>query len=450
MALALEAGPQTLHRIFRWEQSLQPRLLPSAQFLLERSQQVQVVFSEVVEAVEEGGDDNFIFDAALLRRVRHVAGRVGLSLLERRHVDVQVLDVVVVCLLLFERLGVLSDDAAVLSLLALPLLPHFLSVENLVPDQVHHVAQQHRLDFLVEGARAGERGRNVDLEQPGFEVGVDQHVEPVYFKALVLVLGGASGGDDGGLDGHEGLEAEVFDVGVDFAVVDAHLLVLVLELLETPLGLDRLPLLVLRLLLAALLLLVFVLDVVLALLVDRVVREVDEPLLQTVLRGRVGLGGQPNQAVLENVGFEGVEGGDDDVDSEIVLEPPEQVGLGDVLRHEEAAALGDQVLLADDLDAPAAAGACGFEDVHVFEVVHFSVVAEALVVLGENVGERAQLEVLPVLPPLLLHVAPQVGLAADAPGSGEVVDLLELVHVLELGRPDESGPEAVPRGGAVA
>ena len=57
--------------------------------------------------------------------------------------------------------------------------------------------------------------------------------------------------------------------------------------------------------------------------------------------------------------------------------------------------------------------------------------------------------ILALLPPLLLNVSPEVGLAANAPGSRKVVDLLVLAHVLQLGGADQSSPEAVPRRRAV-
>ena len=62
-----------------------------------------------------------------------------------------------------------------------------------------------------------------------------------------------------------------------------------------------------------------ILNVRVGFLVDRVVGQVDEPLLQTGLGGRVGDRRKSDQAVLEHVDLEGVEADDQDVDSEVVL-----------------------------------------------------------------------------------------------------------------------------------
>lgn len=55
-----------------------------------------------------------------------------------------------------------------------------------------------------------------------------------------------------------------------------------------------------------------------------------------------------------------------------------------------------------------------------------------------------------MLSALLLDVSPHVSFGAEGPCVGEVVDLLELVHVLQLGRPDQVAPHAVPGERAVA
>ena len=156
----------------------------------------------------------------------------------------------------------------------------------------------------------------------------------------------------------------------------------------------------------------------------------DEPFLQATLRSRVLLSGQPNQAILKDVRLQRVERRDHDIDPEIVLESPEQVGLRQIFLHEVAVPLGHIVLLAYHLDASAAAGCSRLEDIHVFVVVHLPVILESLVVLREDVRQRTEFEVLAVFPPLALDIPPEIGLAPDAPGSWEVIDLLELVHIL--------------------
>jgi hypothetical protein len=115
----------------------------------------------------------------------------------------------------------------------------------------------------------------------------------------------------------------------------------------------------------------------------------------------------------------------------------------DIFAHEPACALRHGVLLADDTDATTAAGTGWLQDEEVLEVVQLSITDKPLIVLWENVCRWAYVKLLAVLPPLLLHVAPQVGLAAEAPGTGEVVQPLFPVHASQLARSYQCRPQAV-------
>lgn len=47
-------------------------------------------------------------------------------------------------------------------------------------------------------------------------------------------------------------------------------------------------------------------------------------------------------------------------------------------------------------------------------------------------------------PSLSLSVPPEVALMAYVPGSSKMIEFLELIHVLQLTRSDETGPKTVP------
>lgn len=176
----------------------------------------------------------------------------------------------------------------------------------------------------------------------------------------------------------------------------------------------------------------------------------NESLLQASFGCGVGLGCQTHEAVLEDIGLERFVASDHDVDSQVILVATQEMGFREVLGDQVALALVDGVLLANNLDAPSATSSSGLENVHVFKIIHLAVVDPALVVLRENVSGRTQLELFAVLPPLFLHVPPQVGLATHRPRASKMVELLVLVHELQLGGPNESCPQTVPRAWAVA
>lgn len=66
------------------------------------------------------------------------------------------------------------------------------------------------------------------------------------------------------------------------------------------------------------------------------------------------------------------------------------------------------VLLADDLDAPAAAGIRWLHDEQILEIIHFAVIVPAFEILRKNVGGRTDVKLFALLSSLLLHIPPQV------------------------------------------
>jgi hypothetical protein len=65
---------------------------------------------------------------------------------------------------------------------------------------------------------------------------VNYNIKSVYLKALITVLSCAHRSRDLGLDSHESFDTKVFDVLENAVVAYAHFVVLLSELLETPLG----------------------------------------------------------------------------------------------------------------------------------------------------------------------------------------------------------------------
>ena len=320
------------------------------------------------------------------------------------------------------------------------------TIEYIEAHQMEGVTEEHGFDVLVEWARAGQGWGHVDFQQPRLQILINEHIESIYLEALPLMLGRPHGRRNRRLYCHQCLQTNVFDFSEYFSVVYSHFGVLILQLLETPFEFHFL----LRLVLCRVLLgcravrvlvrdvrvfRVLVFDVGVSLLVHRVIGEMDESLLQAAFGCGVRLGCQTHEAVLENVGLERFVAGDHDVDSQVILVATQEMGFREVLGDQVALALVDGVLLADDLDAPPATSSSGLENVHVFKIIHLTVVDPALVVLRENVSGRTQLELFAVLPPLFLHIPPQVGLATHGPRASKMVELLVLVHELQLGGP---------------
>lgn len=120
------------------------------------------------------------------------------------------------------------------------------------------------------------------------------------------------------------------------------------------------------------------------------------------------------------------------------------MGVSQVFGHQVAIPLVYLVLLSDDFDSSSAWRGSWLQNVHVFKVVHFSVIHPPFVILWENVGCRCNFEVPTMFPPLLLHITPHVGFRTKTPGIWEMVYFLLSVHMLQLVWSYESWPHAVP------
>ena len=118
--------------------------------------------------------------------------------------------------------------------------------------------------------------------------------------------------------------------------------------------------------------------------------------------------------------------------------------LRHVLAEDVTAALLQLLRLADHADAPPAGRRCWLHDIQVLELSSFPVNSPPLVIFREDVGLRTNIKGLPMQAPHALDVPPHVVLAAEGPRPGEVVDPLELVHVLDAVGSDHPCPENVP------
>ena len=89
------------------------------------------------------------------------------------------------------------------------------------------------------------------------------------------------------------------------------------------------------------------------------------------------------------------------------------------------------LFLSDYSNAFTAARTDGFHYIHVFKVAHFAIDVPSLVVLRHDIGRGCDVEGFAVQASHALDVSPHVVFAADAPGSGEVVNVLIRVKVFK-------------------
>ena len=91
------------------------------------------------------------------------------------------------------------------------------------------------LDLEVNWRVTCQRWRQVDLHQPGLQVGIDQDIEPKQLKAVVPRLQLLELGLNRSIDGHHRLEDHIIDLRPQQIVVDAHLFHLLVQSSEAPL-----------------------------------------------------------------------------------------------------------------------------------------------------------------------------------------------------------------------
>ena len=132
---------------------------------------------------------------------------------------------------------------------------------------------------------------------------------------------------------------------------------------------------------------------------------------------------------MEEVNLERVETGHQNIETQIVFVPSEQMRLRDVLGNHVATAFCYLCLLANDLDSAATTRGRWLHNVHVLVALNFSVDLPAFIVFREQVSHRTDVELLAVESPHALHVPPHQVLATDCPRSGKMIYPLVLVNV---------------------
>jgi len=92
------------------------------------------------------------------------------------------------------------------------------------------------------------------------------------------------------------------------------------------------------------------------------------------------------------------------------------------------------LLLPDYFDASAATRGSWLHDVHVLEALHLPLIYPPFVIFREYVRGRCNVILLAVSPLHLENISPEVIFPTKMPCTGEMIDLLELVNVLQLVR----------------
>ena len=91
------------------------------------------------------------------------------------------------------------------------------------------------------------------------------------------------------------------------------------------------------------------------------------------------------------------------------------MGLANILRDYDTISFVDLLLLSYDSDSFTTTGSHRFQNVHVFEVVYFSVDGPSFVVLGHDVGRWTDIKSFTVETSHPLNIPPHVVFAADRP-----------------------------------
>ena len=140
-----------------------------------------------------------------------------------------------------------------------------LPIELADADQVQGVCKELALDLHVELTVAGKTGRQVDLDKPWFKVAVNHDVEAVHLVAIRAVDASLLvRSEDGVLGRQEALDDDIEDARPEEVHVDVNLLQVLAEGGKAPLEAEVVVVQIL------------VLYIVLALFIDRVIRQVHE------------------------------------------------------------------------------------------------------------------------------------------------------------------------------
>ena len=170
-----------------------------------------------------------------------------------------------------------------------------------------------------------------------------------------------------------------------------------------------------------------------------------EALFQTWLACGVGDGGQPYQAIFEQIDSHGVHRSHQNIQTQIVLVSVDQVRLWHVLRHNIAAPLAHLLLFSDNTNPFATTCRNWLHNVHVFEIAHFTINLPSFVIFGENVRRRTNVEGFAVETSHSLHITPHVIFAANWPTARKMVNVLHGADILEPTLAEKTSPHDIVR-----
>ena len=297
-------------------------------------------------------------------------------------------------------------------------------------DKGECVAHQHSLNALVEGRRAAQGGQHVHFEDPRLHIRVDHDVKPVDFEAvhsvgrILLQVG-----HDVRLDRDQRLNDQVFELGEDVAEIVTLFVECLPQLLEVPLRTVRTR--VVFVITPCSFLLVRILDKLAVFLVNREVGQVNILLGELAGVVAVFLSGEPYEAVVVDVGLQGAEARHEDVHSQIVLQPINEMRVGDVLAGEDTLTFVNLRVALDNLDSTATTCRDWLQDPEIARVL-LSFRLKFLIVFRKQVAHGCKYKFGRVLNPESVHVAPQKVLPAELGRPREVVRLLILVQPLNV------------------
>jgi hypothetical protein len=230
-----------------------------------------------------------------------------------------------------------------------------LSIVGLDADQVQGVNNQHRLDLLVQRARTTETWRDVNLQEMWSQFLVQQNVKTVNFKAHISVfVASRVAASDLGLVSDASLDNYILYAVEHLIIIDAIFREVIFQLHQIPFGC------VFILALGTL-----SLDVVICAFVNGVICQMNESFFQHLRIICVFLSRKPNEALLIKEDLQRVETGDNDVDSQIVLKPVNEMRIRNVLADNVAGLLVDLGLGPYHFDSLSATACRWLHNVHV-------------------------------------------------------------------------------------
>ena len=93
-----------------------------------------------------------------------------------------------------------------------------------------------------------------------------------------------------------------------------------------------------------------------------------------------------------------------------------------------------------DLDTSTTTCRCWFQDIHIFKVVHFSIIYPSFIIFWQDICNWTYFKVFTMLSPLLLDISPQICFTSNLPCTCKMIKLLIFIHKGQFTWFDQSGP----------